>query len=379
MSNFTLFFANAAVALIICLVFLVTGSAKKERFWVTWSLANALIAAALVAFMFEAELGDLFIVAVPNGLLVLAMSLKWYGSRQFEEQRLHHAMVWGPTALFIGICMIPPVFENYGAVYTLVNILLAALAGATALEFWRLRDRLRSPSRYALVLVYGILAASFAVRVAQGILAGDTMSRSIPDDLLLMTHLSIALIHLTGSGAFALSLAYEQDAARLTWTANHDPLTGLLNRAAFEEEVRAQMGAGDAVELNVLMIDVDHFKQVNDRHGHAAGDEALKTCAVILKETLPEGCPIARWGGDEFAAMVRCSREQATAIAAEIGQKARQATLLSQGTRTGLSFSIGVYHASRRPDDFSLLMRQADAALYAAKTRGRDRSVLVAA
>jgi diguanylate cyclase (GGDEF)-like protein len=317
---------------------------------------------------------------VPNCLLVLGMSLKWCGARQFEHKDVHHTMIWGPSVLFIGICMIPSVYGSYAAVYTTVNILLAILAAATAMEFWRVRGAYHAQSRYAIIVAYAILSVSFAGRIAQGILGGDQMGRHLPDDALLMVHLSVALVHLVASGAFALSLTYERDAARLLWLANHDPLTGLLNRGAFEERVRALAKESEWRNAAILLIDMDHFKQINDRHGHAAGDEALKVCGNILTGMFSDECVVARWGGDEFAAVLpACSPEQARTIAERISRAVGQTAVISHGVRVPISVSVGVCHASEHYHEFAALMMGADAALYTAKANGRGRAEVAAA
>lgn len=382
MDNFTLFFANTIVALVLAAAFFVAGKARKEGFWHAWSLANGIIALALLAFMFESRLADLFVLTAPNCLLVLGLSLKWRGSRQFERRKAHTAMLWAPSLLFVSLCMIPWVYGSYGAVYTIVNVLLASLAGATALEFWRGReaDARASISRNGLVAVYAIMAVSFAVRVVQGLLTGGEMERQIPDDGLLMIHLALALVHLAGSGAFALCLAYERDAARLRWMASRDPLTGLLNRAAFEERVRGALQSTDGEELALLMIDMDHFKQINDRHGHAAGDEALRRCATVLTAALGEQAVVARWGGEEFAALLAgVSPRQAHLVAQRLRDEIGRTVICLETAQFNISASVGICHTADSPRQFDQLMRQADTALYAAKANGRNRVEIAAA
>src|SRR5205823_5050375 len=98
-----------------------------------------------------------------------------------------------------------------------------------------------------------------------------------------------------------LVLDHEQHAVRLRHEATHDPLTGLANRARFLDHVNAMIGNGPGPLIGVLYVDLDEFKPVNDRLGHAAGDEVLRTAARRLEASVRESDLVARLGGDEFA------------------------------------------------------------------------------
>src|SRR5690606_5083688 len=185
-----------------------------ERHWQSWMIANLVLALALVFYMYEDRLPDVVVVTIPNGLLLAGLGWRWLAARQFGGRRDPVGVALAPALLFVLLCTTPVVFGSYGAVYTIANILLALTAGASAFEFWRDRED-GLPSRHGLVLAYGIMAASFAARVVQGLLVGDSMERGLPDDLMLEIHLVVALLHTVGSGAFAISVAYERSARDL--------------------------------------------------------------------------------------------------------------------------------------------------------------------
>ncbi|MCT7377161.1 GGDEF domain-containing protein [Chelativorans salis] len=373
MDSFTLFAANTLAALVLAAAFFIAGRARQsERYWNSWCIANIIIAAALLAFMFERHLPDLFLVTIPNCLLVLGMSLRFRAAREFAGRSVHPVAVWGPAVVFVATCAWPWIYGSYATVYTIVNILLAALAIASAAEFWRDRsDRL--PSRYGMVAAYGIIALSFAARVAQGAIFGDDMPRHLPDDLMLMIHLSVAVLHLTASGAFALSLAYERDAVRLRQMAMHDSLTGLLNRTAFEAQVREYLSAAERRDFAVVLFDLDRFKHINDTYGHAAGDEALRACANVFTETLPPQSIVARWGGEEFAAFLPGTSTSDSLTAVErVRQNIRSTIIRTREQEIHVTTSAGVCHSSCGSGDFDELLMRADAALYSAKNSGRD-------
>jgi diguanylate cyclase (GGDEF)-like protein len=154
--------------------------------------------------------------------------------------------------------------------------------------------------------------------------------------------------------------------------ARHDPLTGLPNRRFFEETLAERLRALDGPEmLAVLLMDLNGFKPINDTHGHAVGDEALRTFASRLADVLPSGSFLARLGGDEFAVV----NQQMTspAPAADLGQRiiaAIASPLVLEAVTVGLGVSIGIAIAPDDGTSADQLLRRADRALYRAKLAG---------
>ena len=157
--------------------------------------------------------------------------------------------------------------------------------------------------------------------------------------------------------------------------ANHDPLTGLLNRRALHARVEQLSAArrrhGGA--CSVLLLDVDHFKRVNDGHGHAAGDEVLRALAATLSRALREVDVIARWGGEEFlVVMPDCDIQAALARAEQVRDSVTRLAVAALPAGYALSISIG---AADWPigTELNTVVSRADAALYRAKEAGRNR------
>jgi len=157
--------------------------------------------------------------------------------------------------------------------------------------------------------------------------------------------------------------------------ADRDHLTGVLSRAAFYRHAAAY--AGDA-PASVLLVDIDHFKAINDGHGHALGDAALRLVASTLQAALRPDDLLGRVGGEEFAVLLS---EMPLPLALAIAERARGAIAglcmrSANGSRVGLSISIGVasYDAGASLD---AALAQADEAMYRAKREGRNR-VMVA-
>jgi diguanylate cyclase (GGDEF)-like protein len=160
--------------------------------------------------------------------------------------------------------------------------------------------------------------------------------------------------------------------------AQTDPLTGLANRRAFEARLAEALAtaAQQDAPLGALLADIDHFKQINDRFGHAAGDDVLRTVASRMKGALPEATCVARLGGEEFAAILphgpaRALLELAERLRTTI---ATQRCPVAEGMEAPLSISLGVTR-SRKDDTPQSIMIRADQALYSAKNAGRNRTV----
>jgi len=154
--------------------------------------------------------------------------------------------------------------------------------------------------------------------------------------------------------------------------ASTDGLTGLPNRRTLEQQMRT-LAAGDKA-FAVVMCDLDHFKLLNDGHGHAAGDAALRIFSEVLRHSLRESDLVGRWGGEEFA-LVLIGAHGRAAVEQVDRLRARLAQTLSRGKAPRFTSSFGVADTtmSRHPDE---LIRLADVALYQAKAEGRDRACI---
>ncbi|MFY3382656.1 diguanylate cyclase domain-containing protein [Paracidovorax sp. MALMAid1276] len=184
----------------------------------------------------------------------------------------------------------------------------------------------------------------------------------------------------------AVLVAWRDEAeAQLRLHAHTDGLTGLHNRRSFEAQATLLLAHASRHDLpvTVMMLDLDHFKQVNDTHGHEAGDRALQLFARLLSETSRTGDVVARMGGEEFAAVLVHNRPTACRA---FDRRLRAALAQAAPAELGfaLDFSAGAVLRTAPPhsgaaadgDNLATLMAQADAALYRAKRTGRGRLVI---
>jgi diguanylate cyclase (GGDEF)-like protein len=281
---------------------------------------------------------------------------------------------------------------------------IAALLGLGAVFVWTALPGRRWVAR--VTVIYGILLVSALMAVTRPIEATPFFylwpmvfsayfcsRREVSADLALMwTTLGLALfvwsddpmkpVLLMGVGVsvtlttLVVVLLAEHVTAvirQLVTAADTDYLTGLLNRRAFDAEFRRQCDRArrSKLPLALAMFDLDHFKQVNDRHGHAIGDQVLRDFAALLERELRSGDTLARVGGEEFAVVLfGVDLEDAVAFAERIG---RELQTRGSGATPPLGTSAGVAALSEQEPNPPALLLVADRALYAAKAAGRRR------
>ncbi len=190
---------------------------------------------------------------------------------------------------------------------------------------------------------------------------------------LLLAVIGISLAALLG--ALILIWSRNEEMQELEREAGEDPLTGLKNRRRFEEDLRQAMARArrEGTTGAMLMLDLDHFKEVNDNHGHPAGDQLIREIAAVLRQRSRASDSLARLGGDEFAVVLpRCSPTEARVVAEAIAASIRGHQPAGEGVEP-LTASVGVAIFGDHPrTSISSVVSEADAAMYAAKDGGRD-------
>jgi len=176
----------------------------------------------------------------------------------------------------------------------------------------------------------------------------------------------------------ALSIANRRILLALRGQADTDARTGLTNSRAFDESVARILSLrAQRDPLSVLMLDLDHFKEFNDRYGHPAGDEALRAFANLMTSCIRDDDLAARYGGEEFAIALPGTDAAAALEVAERIRERTEATIipLAPGVTGRLTVSIGISSAPADGTELLSLLRAADEALYRAKLDGRNRVV----
>lgn len=171
----------------------------------------------------------------------------------------------------------------------------------------------------------------------------------------------------------------KQDEKRLNELATTDELTGLSNRRHFLEQAEAQLRQALRYkqEFSFMMLDLDHFKRINDTHGHDAGDEVLRAVARTMREVMRGTDIIGRLGGEEFGAvMPETGAEAARQVAERLRLRIMEQPVAAPSGFVRITASIGIAHLGSGQASLSDLMKKADLALYEAKNAGRNRIVI---
>ena len=259
-----------------------------------------------------------------------------------------------------------------------LNLALALAYGRMSLVAFtgapRATPTLRPPLR-VLALLVGVLSLATAARVVGVVSVGLEPLFVGPWAQAYYTYTRLAAMLL---GPNLLWMVFVRLNARLSTLATHDALTQSLNRRGFEEALQRHFGARPPVPLALLLVDVDHFKRINDTHGHAAGDAVLCSVARVLGEQVRGSNFVARWGGEEF--MISCQGADA-AWSAALAERLRRAVQETRhavpgGLALDCTVSIGVSPPFTERRAWEAAARTADAALYRAKHEGRNRVVV---
>ena len=191
-----------------------------------------------------------------------------------------------------------------------------------------------------------------------------------------LTVLSFEALLFTIAIAFILlAMAKERTEYRHREAARTDALTGIFNRRGFlEQSASSNRWALDRKPTAVMLIDLDNFKSINDRFGHAVGDRVLQIFAETAAASISSGGLIGRWGGDEFVAVLYdTGRDDAKAAAAHMQGTFQQLAADIDGDAVNATLSVGMVFSPEGPLDLPALLVQADEALYLAKELGRNR------
>jgi diguanylate cyclase (GGDEF)-like protein len=245
----------------------------------------------------------------------------------------------------------------------------------SAYEFWRGREE-PLVSRWPAILMLFAQGSLFLLRTPLSLILPWVPGEQVFDSVW-MTVLSFEGLLFTIAIAFIfLAMAKERTEFLHKTASLVDPLTGIANRRAFLEgsEQLARRIEADPRPASVLLIDLDHFKQINDTHGHAFGDHVLQIFAKTAEAHLGPLDLVGRLGGEEFAVLLYdANHERAITIAEEIRHAFAEHAREVDGRRVGATASVGVAVNARGALDVHALLAQADQALYYAKERGRNR------
>lgn len=334
-----------------------------------WALALCVHAGGYFLFLTRGVLSDWAAVVVANALISSSLAMLAIAIARFRGRRLSGWTAILPVVVMgIGLSIL---IESMRGRIILSNLVLLA---QTFLSVWVLTadpksdaTRGRDVLLFSLLISVGILTTRAAMGLVSPELAASLFQASGAQvATFVLSHMSVIIT----TGGFVMMTKARSD-ERLRRLAMRDRLTGCWNRVRVEEIAEQEMArlARYGHPVSLLMIDLDHFKDVNDRHGHAAGDEMLRVFVDTALDRIRSTDVLGRWGGEEFVVILPSTgiveaRHIAERVRAAVAGRAFPGDLR-------LTVSVGV-SVCRSTDTWADWLERADAALYRAKADGRD-------
>nr|WP_314088093.1 GGDEF domain-containing protein [uncultured Shinella sp.] len=350
-------------------------SAKIERFLLSWSIGIGCIVPAVVIYSVYIEHASVLVGCVAFLLQFLGFSFIYGAAYRFRTGESARRRIVGVFAACAAMSL-PWLIGGYdGLAFIALNLLITACVVATAREYWRGRAEAPLPLT-GIVILYLLTALSFLLCAGVLIHDGKWVMGHAPDNWAENLNLIVAIMGISGIGAMSLALNQWRVAGNHHRAAMTDALTGLLNRRALFNRYEAQ---AVTPHMAAIAFDLDNFKSVNDRYGHAAGDVVLKVFADVLRDACGDAACMARLGGEEFIVVLdRTVPDRAQRIAERIRMDLA-AKLIPVGRRSiTCTVSAGIAFGREDGVSFDSLLSSADKALYTAKRTGRNRVSLAA-
>ncbi|MBX7443349.1 MULTISPECIES: GGDEF domain-containing protein [unclassified Arthrobacter] len=371
----TLRIAFALMAFVLMLLFYFwTYRPTRSPYSGWWCVALLSYLAGSACFLLNRTIHQVWANPSGNVLLVCGGLAVWAGARSLRTAGVRRWAFFGVPLATLSASVLDNPAVN---VWSGGPVFLAAMSftfAMTSWELWRL-DSGYSTHRLPMAAVSGALAGFYVLRLLVFLQEGQNGPHFVSFFGPAVTTLVTAVMLVVSSFSMA-SLSSEQQMRTLATAASRDGLTGLLNRTAFLDlgarqlDPSAKTGACGAL----IMADLDHFKSVNDTHGHAAGDAALRFFAQACTAAVRSTDLVGRYGGEEFVLLIPgASADTAEAITRDINRHFAAAPMPSGANVPTVSYGISTY--SGEATHLAELMVKADTALYTAKSGGRNRAV----
>jgi diguanylate cyclase (GGDEF)-like protein len=340
-----------------------------------WGFAHLVRAASVVLFGTYGVAPDLIAIDLANALLFTSFAITWTGARVFDGRPVEPVYLVTGAVLWLLICRLPVLTDAIQARALIASGIVTSYTWLTAYEFWRGRNE-QLVSRWPAIFLLFAHGSLFLLRTPLSLLLPWSPSNKIYGSVWLTVMSFEALLFTISIAFILLAMAKERTELRHRTAALVDPLTGIANRRSFLQDASqlAKRHIGDPHPTAVLLIDLDHFKSINDRFGHALGDRVLETFSEAARNSIRSSDLLGRLGGEEFAAVLYdTSRDKAVAVAERIRESFAHAAQEVDGRPVGATLSIGLAYCDGAALDVAELLAQSDQALYFAKEHGRNR------
>lgn len=375
-------------------------SLDTDRLYVLIAPLSILLLSCTLAVCWLVQRRQRYLLWIAGGYALVSLALAWQSLAPREE--LHHwAVFTGAMYLFGTWCFARCMAGRYGvSAHPLLGLLIGAVVLAALYYYSRVQvdlwvrvhwlntglgllqmlpapamlrrrppqDWLERMLYWSYVVFAGYTAARPLLVLALGSTDLNEIARSTYWLVTLVSTLSFALLFTL----MLLACTVRDVFTALREERNHDSLTNLLNRRAFQEAAELRLADPHMAPISVLIGDIDHFKRINDSWGHDCGDRVLQAVAQTLQQHVSNDDLVSRFGGEEFVLLLmRTTPQEAELVAQRIrAQLSADGYVLAAGQRVTISFGIAPVAANTALTD---ALTRADGLLYAAKQAGRDR------
>jgi diguanylate cyclase (GGDEF)-like protein len=375
---FTVLLSGVFVKLLLGSLFLIFFLYDRRSPWFGWWAATYFFAAAAASiFLFRGLEGKLESIGAGGAALIAVFGLCWHAARSFHHRSPLWAPVLGAVALWFAACLTPGFLENPHYRVILSSLLLGSLIAVSGVEFWRGRDE-RLLSRWPVIFLFGSLSLFFFSRILLiDVLPFPLGARPMLPEAVAAFNL-IVFFHALIATVLIVAITKERLELQQRRNAQTDPLTGALNRRALMVRAERLLARHqyEGAPLCLLFLDIDHFKMLNDRYGHSAGDDVLIKFVAVMQECIRPTDFLFRIGGEEFCCLLpHTGSEQAHMVAERIRRTIENINVNVAGIPVRATISVGVAATDSFGYDLDALMRRADAAVYVAKRQGRNQVV----
>ena len=348
---------------------------QSERSLYFWAMGNIVGSAAPILFVLRDKIPDLLSVHLANIAMIMSLALAWAGVRVFQGRSTPwKALAAGPLASIV-LNLVPAIEGSMAGRTVVGSTIISIYVFAAIYEHWLGRHE-RLISRWPTIIASTIFGVTYAARVPVAFFHRIEDERDFFNGPVVAGTIWIALIFILAISFLRLALVRERAEAVIRKVASTDQLTRAASRQAFFDAGTSSLEkcAAQNRQCTILLFDLDHFKSINDRWGHAAGDQVLKEFTARTAAALGSRTLFGRLGGEEFAAILPHIESKDAFFLAENARDAiaSKPFILEDG-KIEITVSIGIAFAHRSGYELERLLRHADKALYCAKNNGRNR------
>jgi len=371
----TLLLMTAAADVVLAAV-LWTGASRRKDGLMQWSASLLVRALAFAILSGSAELKS-GALAVGSGLVALSITLQAAALVSYARRQLP---TWVHSAVIAGVALpIQLLANDAGGAILFGGLLLGILLFGVAIIAFQLQPPAGSRARGMVIMSFAVGGTVLVLKAIGAAFVADPLSMLLrPSGFAALGALAVFAAAIASTIAFLL-LQKERAESEAQRLATIDPLTGAYNRRTFHEIAEREMARARRAgqPLSIVMLDIDHFRAINEKHGHKVGDEVLQKFADVMRSALRKEDMVVRYGGEEFVVLLpEVPGPGAVVVAGRIRRAVAGTPIEAGGQSFPVTVSLGVAaRLDEGPESIDELLERAGSALALAKERGRNRVV----